>query len=199
MLKQLTSLTISALLSLLIACGGSDSEKTTQQSAVSETAAVSDDDESKGENLIDSDVPAPAGLTFGQKDFEGLGTMALPSGKDWVVEDKIYYNEALDMTVKIQTQNDGFLDMIKEYTEDYYKNNLRDAKDYHETSRKFGQLSGYAGAIMAGTFNNGQPYVTKDFLFFTPNQCTILQVRVNEKDKDKLEPVADYMVASLKK
>lgn len=205
MRKQLTFIAAFALLNLLIACGGSD-EKTTQQAdaATTETAAESDDDESdKGESLIADDLPAPVGFTFDRKELDGLGTIELPAGKDWSVENnpygKTYYNETLDMTVKIQTQKEGHLDQMKEYVDSYYQNNLRDAPGYHQTSLRFGQLSGYTGGIMAGEYNNGEPYVTKDFLFFTPTQCTVLQTRINEKSKDKLEPMADYMIASLKK
>ena len=186
-----------ALSLLFAACGGSDEKKSAL--ATVETSAVADDSEADGKALVSSDVAAPAGFTFERKDLEGIGTMEMPTGSGWTMEDNVYYNEPLDMTVKVQSQEANNLDVVKEYTQSYFENNLRDAPGFKETNRETGQVNGYEAAMLAGTFNNGQPYVTKDYLFFTPEKTVILQVRVNEKNKEKLEPLVDYMAASLKK
>lgn len=182
---------------LLAACGGSDEKKS--ESATAETPAVADDSKADGKALVASDVAAPAGFTFERKDLEGIGTMEMPTGSGWTMEDNTYHNEPLDMTVKIQSQETNNLDVVKEYTQSYFENNQRDAKGYKETNRETGQVNGYVASMLAGTFNNGQPYVTKDYLFFTPEKSVVLQVRINEKNKDKLEPLVDYMASSLKK
>jgi hypothetical protein len=198
-----TSLLTLALATLLMACGGND-DKTettnTEATATEEAAAKPAPDDTE---LVADNVPAPAGFTFDEAELDGLGTLPLPTGDGWAVEDnpygKTYYNEALGMTVKIQTQKEGYMDQIRDYTDSYHQNNLRDAQGYVENSRTFGKVAGYDGCIITGTFNNGEPHVTKDYLFFTPDQCTILQTRTLEKNKDKLEPVGDHMVGHLKK
>ena len=200
MKNSFSKLTVCVLTSLLMACGSGDDNKG-GHSPDGQTAAasVADDHAANGNTLVASNVAAPAGFTFDRKDLEGIGTMEMPTGKDWSVEDNTFYNEALDMTVKIQSQEANNLDIVKEYTQSYAENNHRDAKGFVETKREEGQVNGYVATMLAGKFNNGQPYVTKDYLFFTPEKSVVLQVRVNEKDKDKLEPLVDYMASSLKK
>lgn len=199
MTRQLIVMVASALTGLMIACGGKDAENKSAQSAAVETDAVADDKEADGRVLVADEVAAPAGFTFERKDLEGIGTIDLPTGKDWTNEGNTYYNESLDMTVNIQSQAANNLDVVEDYTQSYVDNNHRDAQAYKETNRDIGQVNGYVAAMVAGTFNNGQPYVTKDYLFFTPEKTVVLQARVNENDKDKLEALVDHMASSLKK
>jgi hypothetical protein len=204
-MKTRTSLLLTlALAALLTACGSNDAQKDTSETNTETTAeATPDTDEAEAKELVADDVPAPEGFSFEEKELDGLGTLPLPTGDAWTVEDnpmgKTYYNEALGYTVKIQTQNEGFMEQIKDYTNSYHENNLRDAEQYQEQSRTFGKVAGYSGCVITGTFNNGQPHVTKDYLFFTPTQSTVVQTRTLAKNKDKLEPIGDYMVGNLKK
>jgi hypothetical protein len=181
---------------LLSACGGSGSKKDDKETGKQEDKKEST---SSGDELISS-AAAPAGFTFERKDFEGMGTAEFPSGADWEVENNTWYNEKLDMTVKTQSHASADMSLqADEYLESYDDVNKRDAPQWKRSSKQPGSINGMPGARVEGTFNNGTAYVVRDYLFFTPNKTAIIQCRIAEKDKDKLNGVVDYIASTFKK
>lgn len=185
-----------AIIIVSFSCGGSDSKKTSDNS---DTQTTTDTKEKKTEqNGLITDAKAPPDISFASQDFEGMGTMQLPSGDDWQQESKSHYNEKLDMTVKIFVQNEGMLDVREEYVQSYIDNNHRDAPNFKLNNREAGTINDLAANRVTGSFNNGTEYTTRDYLFFTNDKTGILQVRIAKVNESKLKQVADFMAASFK-
>lgn len=185
---------LSAATIMISSCGGGDAKKTSDDN----TSVTTTEKEATGKSLVDA-PSAPSGVIFAPQDFEGMGTMQLPSGTDWEQDGKSRYNEKLDMTVITNVQNEGMTDVREEYVQSYIDNNHRDAPNFKLSNREAGTINNVAANRVTGSFNNGTEYVTRDYLFFTNDKSGILQVRIAKKNEDKLQPITDYMAASFTK
>jgi hypothetical protein len=185
-------MTIKTITSFLIATG--------LLAACSNNGNKSDNNTSGGGNELTGKTPAPAGVTFERKNFEGLGTIELPAGSGWEANGNAIYNEKLDMTVEIKSHaSDDMSAMVDEYLESYDDVNKRDAPNWKRSSKQPGTINGMPGARVEGSFNNGTAYVVRDYLFFAPKKTVIIQCRITDTNKDKLQPLIDYIAGSFKK
>lgn len=154
---------------------------------------------SSGNPLITS-VPKPNGVTFESSDFGGMGKAEFPKGNDWQKMGNEYYNEKLDMTILVQSQQ-GFdiHRQISSFTDSYIEINKKDAPKYEVIKNEEGSVNSIKTVRIDGKFNNGTSYVTRDYLFFTENRVVILMSRIAEKNSKELNPLIDYIAGTVKK
>lgn len=182
----------------LYACGGGDAKKPSDENKNAKETTGTAASKSSGKSLI-NDAAAPQGYTFSQQDFEGAGTVQLPAGADWQKDGKTLYNEKLDMTIILNSQNDDMRDMQEEYVQSYIDNNNRDAPNFKLVSRESGTVNGIMASRVIGSFNNGKEYATRDYLFFTDGKSGILQARTAKQNEVLLKQMTDYMAQSFQK
>lgn len=182
MKKIITVILVSALLA---ACGGNSEKNRTDNTSNSSTG------NSNSKELI-TDTKAPEGISFQRKTF-GKVSFEMPTGADWEVDGKQIYNNKTGMVIQVQNQPDGFQDQQEDFAASYNDNNTRDAKGWKLSKQEFGTIKKLPAAASAGTFNNGTAFVVRDFIFFGDTYTSLLQVRVPEKDKELLVPMADYI------
>jgi hypothetical protein len=162
-------------------------------------SACGNNSSSGGKELIGK-ISAPAGTSFERKDFEGMGTIELPAGPGWQKEGNSWYNEKLDMTIVIQSHtSEDMSKMTNAYLNSYNDVNKRDAPNWKRGNEQPGTINGMPGARTEGSFNNGTPYVVRDYLFFAPNRTAIIQCRIAEKNKEQLAGMIDYIARSFQK
>jgi hypothetical protein len=147
----------------------------------------------------EKNTPALEDITFQRQNFEDMGTIELPAGPDWKKEGNKLVNEKLNMVIVVQSHSGDMAGIEKDYLDSYNDVNIRDAEGWKRGQEDLITLDGLSAARTQGSFNNGTPFVTRDYIFFDKNKVAIVQTRVVEKNKSKLAPVADYIAASFKK
>ncbi len=176
----------------LSSCG--DSAKPTGAAAmppVAENAPVN-----APEEALVSNPAKPADVAFAREDFEGLGTIELPTGGDWKREGNEIFNEKWGATIVIQSQPQGMAGMEKDYLDSYNEVNVQDAPAWNRGTEKMGTLAGIKAARTEGSFNNGTAMKTRDYIFFAPAKTAILQMRIAEEAAAQLAPMMDYIAGS---
>jgi len=141
----------------------------------------------------------PENITFVEQDFEGIGKISVPSGKDWVKDGNEISNEKLAMTIVIQAQDGDFTQQTKEFTDSYNEINKRDAPKYELVKEQTGDVGGVNTVRVVGKFNNGDQYSTRDYLFYTPEKVVMYMSRADSKNQASLDQITDYVAASFKK
>lgn len=191
-MKQIRFLLVAFITILIISCDNSTNDASKKDSAYG--AGKSDAKEKSTDDLV-TNATAPTGETF-KRITAGGASFELPTGNGWVQEDNSFHNAALDMTIVVQSQTENMIGVEKDYLNSYNDNNIRDAENWKRGPEEIGKIKSVEVARLTGNFNNGQPYVTRDYVYFDKAKTVILQVRINEKNKDKLQPMADYIATT---
>lgn len=180
----------------LASCGGDGAEKSDGDGTSSTTGTTDKGGESGGSALL-ANPAKPADLMLQRTNAAGA-SFELPTGTGWTREGDRFHHDDWGMTIVVQSQADGMRDMKKEYLESYNDNNIRDAQGWNRGPETFGTVAGVDGARIGGTFDNGTPHITRDYVYFDKAKTVILQARVIEKNKEKLQPVVDYIATTYK-
>lgn len=179
----------------LIACKGKENKN-----IITDKTSVEKSTESKNKSSnLGEKVSGPEGITFERQNFEDMGTIELPSGADWKKEGNKLIHEKWNMIIVVQSHSADIIGIERDYLDSYNDVNIRDAEGWQRGQEDLITLDGLSAARTQGNFNNGDPFVTRDYLFFSKTKAAIVQTRVVEKNKSKLAPVADYIAASFKK
>ena len=188
-------ISIFLLLSIVfMSCKGSGDKKTTD----GQNSKMDDKKESNQSNLVDK-VKSPDGVSFERQNFEGIGTIELPAGSDWVKDGNTIRNEKWDCTIVTQSHSGDMLGIEKDYLDSYNDVNKRDAPKWNRGKEELGTIEGISVARVEGNFNNGTAYATRDYIFFTKNKVAMIQCRIAETNKNNLADLIDYIAASYKK
>ena len=154
-------------------------------------------------SLVASPLPPRPDMALSRQPLRGVGTMELPAGPDWEHEydaakdDHVFFNPELEMVVAIRNQHNGMLGYEEKYLDSYNQVNVRDAPNWQRGPEQRGQLAGLSAARTSGEFNNGEAWVTRDYLLFGPANTVILQTRVPAPNAQALA-LTDYLAATFR-
>lgn len=177
---------------LMLASCGTDNASGTKNNRAAEQPAGND---VEVQGLVNN-PEKPAGESFTKRDFEGIGTVELPSGEGWLQEGNVLKNEKLNMEIVIQSQPQSMIGQEKEYLDAYNDVNVSAAEGWTRGTETMGQIKGVKAARTEGSFNNGTPMATRDYIFFDAGKTAIIQLRAAATNKSMLVQMADYIAGS---
>lgn len=153
--------------------------------------------------VVSPPPPRPAGVALSRQPLRGVGTMELPTGPAWEHEynaakdDHVFFNAELEMVVAIRNQHNGMRGHEQAYLDSYNQVSVRDAPNWQRGPEQRGQLAGVSAARTSGEFDNGQAWVTRDYLLFGAANTVILQTRVPAPQAPALA-LTDYLAATFR-
>ncbi|MGE0550392.1 MAG: hypothetical protein AB7O24_04615 [Kofleriaceae bacterium] len=146
--------------------------------------------------LVMDDVKPPVGTTF-KKYERAFATVELPDGGGWKVgADQV---SAPDGTVIAWHVDVGVDPLTRgDYLAAYEQHNKKRLPNYKLESYNVGVVRSMTTARVEGTFDNGAASITRDYLVFDPEGVITIAARTPKANADKLEPIVDYVVSTVR-
>jgi hypothetical protein len=151
-----------------------------------------------GPALVAADAKGPDGVTFKRVDL-AFGSLELPDGKDWKLQQgSPSQMEGADGTVIMLQSQDGIAaDQRDDYAASYHDVQMQAAPRYERVKQDNGEILGVPATRVEGKFDNGTPFVTRDYLVFSKGKVVALGGRTPATNAARLAPLMDHIAATL--
>jgi hypothetical protein len=181
---------LSAVVSLSVALGAAACKK---KDAEHGSAASGSTVGSAAKELADS--AEPTGLTWKRIEVP-FGSLELPVDPGWnLVGTEVHGKDG--MVITMQEQADITPTQLDEYVASYEEVQRRDAPKYAGKAVAKGAVGGATAARVEGTFDNGEPFVTRDFLLFAKGKVVVIGARIPAAGAAALPGIIDHAVRTL--